>query len=79
MTRWIAAAVAVVVWAYAAQAAPKTITLEGCAEVKTEMSTASATNGPRVVMTVKCTGENTDPKVRDESPFYTGSAITLTR
>lgn len=66
MRIWIAAA-ALAAISTAANAEPKTITLDGCVKVESEMKANVDGSGSRSTMTVKCTGEANDPKVREEN------------
>jgi hypothetical protein len=75
MRNWIAAAALAVALPASAHAEPKTITLDGCAGVATEIRTEAS----RQTMTVKCTGEANDPKVREGyiTNYSTTSPLTL--
>lgn len=54
-----------------AHAEPKTIVLDGCVKIETELR---AENG-RTTTTVKCTGEANDPKVREPMPTFGSVSI----
>jgi hypothetical protein len=64
----IAAALLVAALPAAAHAEPKVITIDGCAKVEQEIRR----EGDRTAITVKCTGEANDPKVREEAKGLTG-------
>lgn len=75
MTRWIAAAVLAAALPALAHAEPKEVIIDNCAKISAEIMKA----GDRHTMTVKCTGEANDPKVRDGGalPITSGSSIVI--
>lgn len=48
--------------------AQKTVTIDNCAKVEVEPKTTISVMGTRSSVTVKCTGEATDPKVVNPEP-----------
>lgn len=58
-------ALGLVLAASPALAEPKTVILDNCVKVETELRGDVRAAGQMTTITVKCTGEATDPKVRE--------------